>query len=74
MPDYESNLDRYDDCLRAFIRAEKAMDRGDLGAGLDWMLAALTGLIGLAEDAGHIPKNRRLRRLPVRSSAKPERE
>ena len=74
MSDYESNLDKFDDCLRAFIRAEKAIDRGDFAAGLDWMLAALTGLIGLAEHAGHIPKYRRPRRLSARSGAKLERE
>ena len=63
MSDYESNLAEFDHCLRAFVRGEKAMERGDLGAGLDWMHAALTGLIRLMEDAGQIPKNRRPRRL-----------
>jgi hypothetical protein len=67
MSDYESNLERYDDCLRAFVQGARAIERGDLGAGLDGLDAALTGLIRLLEDAGHIPKNRRPRRLPRRS-------
>ena len=68
MSDYESNLAEFDHCLRAFVRGKRAMDRGDLGAGLDWLHAALVGLIGLLEDAGHIPKNRRPRRLSMQSN------
>ena len=67
MSDYESNLEKYDVCLRAFVRGERALERGDLGAGLDWIHAALTGLIHLVEDTGHIPKNRRPRRLPAQT-------
>jgi hypothetical protein len=68
MSDYESNPARYDDCLRAFVRGERAMDPGDLGAGLDWIHTALTGLIRFSEDTSHIPKNRRPRRLSMRAN------
>jgi len=68
MSDYESRLERYDDCFRAFIKGERAIERGDFAAGLDWMHAALTGLVRLCEDTGKIPKNRRPRRLPVRKT------
>jgi hypothetical protein len=55
--------EKYHVCLRAFARSEKAIERGDLGAGLDWMQAAISDLIRVAEDEGQISRQRRPRRL-----------
>lgn len=58
-----SNFEKLNTCVRALDKSEKALKRGDLGATFDWLQAAIAGLIRLAEDTGHIPKNRRQRRL-----------
>jgi hypothetical protein len=62
-----SDLEKLNTCMRALDKSEKALKRGDLGATFDWLQATLGSLIRLAEDTGHIPKNRRPRRLPAQS-------
>ena len=63
-------------CVRAMAKSNKAMERDDFAATIDWMATALEGLARLAKDTGHIPEDYRPRPrrlpLPSRYRAPPE--
>jgi hypothetical protein len=66
----------FDACVRAMAKSDKAVERGDFAATIDWMATALEGYVRLAKDTRCIPEDYRprIRRLPlyVRDRTPPE--